>query len=170
MEKPDECMFNEDLSSAGFLIGVTKGLWGLPDHNLLAEQPPWPKRIIWIAAAPRANAPNRFYILLDVAGYPSAPPTGTFCDLSIGCMLDFSKRPKGKDGSRFAKVFRTDWPNPPYGTCGTAFYHPYDRVAAQSHKEWPVAQPHLVWTSNHTIVDYLEEIHGLLNSEDYLGV
>jgi hypothetical protein len=79
-------------------------------------------------------------------------------------MLALEKRPKGRPGSRFAKVFRTDWEG------GRAFYHPYDRAAANSHADWPSTQPHLVWNANHTIVDYLAEFHALLNSGDYLGV
>lgn len=79
-------------------------------------------------------------------------------------MLAPAKRPKGKPGSRVAMVFRLDWNN------GTAFYHPYDRVAAQGHPDWATTQPHLVWTSDNTIVDFLEEFHSLLNSGDYLGV
>ncbi|MGD0021270.1 MAG: hypothetical protein ABSC54_03105 [Smithellaceae bacterium] len=168
MEKPDQCLFEEDILSAEFCIGVTKGKWGLPEPDVLPSQPDWPKRILWIAAVPRANSPDWFYILLDVAGYRSVSPTGTFWDPSTRCMLDFSKRPKGRPDSRFAKVFRTDWPSPPQQ--GSAFYHPYDRVAAQGHTAWPGEQPHLVWTINQTIVDYLEEFHALLNSGDYIGV
>jgi hypothetical protein len=169
MEKPDERLLEEDLLSAEFLIGAAKGQWGLPAPEVMAEQPPWPNRILWISAAPRPDSPDRFYILLDFSGYRSVPPTGTFCDPKTRCMLDLSKRPKGRKDSRFAKVFRTDWPGPPYGVGGSAFYHPYDRVAAQTHAAWPGEQPHLIWTSNHTIVDYLAEFHTLLNSEDYLG-
>ena len=79
-------------------------------------------------------------------------------------MLDAARRPKGKDDSRFAKVFRTDWNK------GRAFYHPYDRVAAEGHPDWRTQQPRLVWTSERSIVDYLEEIRSLLNSDDYVGV
>jgi hypothetical protein len=169
MKPPDQRLFEEDLLSAEFLMGVAKGQWGLPDQEVLADQPPWPNRILWIAAAARPNAPERFYISLDIGGYRSVSPTGTFWDPGTRCMLDLSKRPKGRDGSRFARVFRTDWPGPP-PQGGSAFYHPYERVAAQGHGTWPGEQPHLVWTSNHTIVDYLVEFHGLLNSGDYLGV
>ena len=97
MEKPDQGLFEEDLRSAEFLIGATKGLWGLPAPDVLAEQPPWPKRILWIAAVPRENAPDRFYILLDVSGYRSVPPTGTFWDPSTRGMLIFQNvRKAGK--------------------------------------------------------------------------
>ncbi len=170
MEKPDQRLFEEDLQSAEFLIGAAKGLWGLPAPDVLAEQPPWPNRILWIAAAPRPGAPDRFYILLDVAGYRSASPTGTFWDPGAKRMLDLSKRPKGRQGSRFAMVFRKDWPTPAEQRGGSAFYHPYDRVAVPGHTAWPGQHPHLVWTSNHTIVDYLAEFQALLTSEDYLGI
>lgn len=164
MEAPDERLFREDLQSADFINGVAKGQWGMPSTDALPADLVWPKVVLWIAAAARPNSPDRFYVVLDAAGYRSVPPTGTFWDLSEKSTLGHAKRPKGKPNSRVAMVFRTDWNN------GTAFYHPYDRVAAQGHADWPAAQPHLVWNSNHTIVDFLNEFHLLLNSGDYLGV
>lgn len=164
MQSPDQAIFESDLASAEFRIGATKGFWGLADLDVFPDDIAWPKVILWITAAPRQNAPDRFYIVLDAAGYRSVPPTGTFWDPGTKATLDNGKRPKGKPDSRFAKVFRTDWEN------GRAFYHPYDRVATQSHGEWMRQQPHLIWTSSHTIVDYLEEFHSLLNSGDYVGI
>lgn len=162
---PDQRLFEDDVRSAEFRSGVVRGLWGLPERALLPADLEWPSVILWVAAAARANAPDQFFARLDVAGYRSAPPTGRFWDPATKAMLEFAKYPKGNAGSRVARVFRTDW-----GESGRAFYHPYDRVAAQSHPAWPNEQPHLVWTSNHTIVDYLTEVHGLLNSGDYIGV
>ena len=118
----------------------------------------------WISAGKRPNAPERFYVALDAKGYGAVPPTGTFWNPTVHVILPFTQRPKGRDNSRVAKVFRTDW------NSGTAFYHPYDRVAADGHPQWKREQPHLIWTDAHTIVDVLEELHGLLNSGDYLGV
>jgi hypothetical protein len=164
MDSPDQRLFEEDLQSAEFRIGAEKGMWGLVEAELLPNDLKWPKRILWIAAATRPHAPERFYIIIDAEGYRSAPPTGTFWDTATKTPLDHAKRPKGKPDSRFAKVFRTDWNN------GTAFYHPYDRVAANGHPDWARERPHLAWTSDHTIVDYLEEFHALLNSGDYSGV
>jgi hypothetical protein len=164
MEKPDERLFEEDLLSAEFLSGADKGRWGLPAPELLPDGMTWPARILWLAAANRLNAPERFYIRLDAAGYRAAPPTGTFWDPATKSTLELAKWPKGRPNSRFAKVFRTDWEN------RVAFYHPYDRFAAKSHTAWPKEQPHLIWTSDHTIVDYLEEFHSLLNCGDYLGI
>ena len=164
MEKPDERLFEDDLRSAEFRAGVLKGFWDLAGLGVLPEALAWPTRILWMEAAARANAPDRFYIQLDLSGYRAAAPTGTFWDPANRSVLDFSKRPKGKPESRCAKVFRTDWQS------GSAFYHPYDRVAAQGHPGWAAEQPHCIWTSNHTIVDYLEEFHSLLNGGDYIGI
>jgi len=164
MDKPDQRLFEADLALAEFRAGAKKGYWGLPDSDAMPEQPAWPARILWIAAATRANAPNRYYLQLDLSDYRTVPPTGTFWDPNTRSMLEAAKRPKGKGGSRFAMVFRTDWEE------GRAFYHPYDRVAAKGHPKWESEQPFLVWDSSHTIVDYLEEIHSLLESGDYLGL
>lgn len=164
MESPDQRMFESDILSAEFRIGVAKGSWGIPDVDELSEGLVWPRVILWIAAGPRPNAAERFYVSLDAAGYRSVPPTGAFWDPVTKTALDFNKRPKGKPESRFAKVFRTDWES------GAAFYHPYDRKAAQGHPNWATEQPHLIWTSDHTIVDYLQEFHSLLTSGDYIGV
>ena len=164
MENPDQRLFEDDLASVEFRSGATKGMWGVAPQEIVPKDMTWPKRILWIAAGPRSNAPDRFYIAVDAAGYRTDPPTGTFWNPATQSLLEHSRRPRGRTGSRFAKVFRTDWNN------GTAFYHPYDRVAAQGHLQWAKDQPHLAWTSNHTIVDYLEEFHVLLNGGDYLGV
>ena len=167
MDEPDQSLFEEDIASAEFRSGAAKGKWGVAAPELLADFN-WPKRLLWIAAAARPNAPERYYIAMDAKGYRTVPPTGTFWDPATKSMLAVPKRPKGKPGSRVERVFRTDW------NSGTAFYHPYDRVAADSHKaEWAKGAGNDTrrrWTSEHTIVDYLEEFHGLLNGGDYLGV
>ena len=157
MQSPSQRLFEADLQSAEFRSGVLKGYWDVAAQD-------WPRVILWIRAAPREGAPDRYYVALDLDGYRTAAPTGTFWDPATETMLDAASRPKGKANSRFAKVFRTDWKK------GRAFYHPYDRVAADGHSRWRTRQPHLVWTSDHTIVDYLEEFHALLNSDDYIGV
>lgn len=164
MDEPDQRLFEADVASAEFRAGAQKGYWGLPGTDVLPEQPKWPLRILWVVAAVRAGTPTRFYLQVDLADYRTVPPTGTFWDPDTGTILEVTKRPKGRDGSRFAKVFRTDW------EAGRAFYHPYDRVAAKGHNKWVAEQPSLIWDSNHTIVDYLEEIHSLFNSGDYLGL
>lgn len=163
MDKPDQRLFEADLATAEFRAGALKGYWGLGGPNVLPEQPAWPIRILWVQPAVREGAPDRFYLRLDLEGYRTMPPTGTFWDPGTGSVLTPEKRPRGKADSRFAKVFRTDWKD------GLAFYHPYDRVAIEGHDKWPQEQPSLIWNADHTIVDYLEEFRSLLNSGDYLG-
>src|SRR5208282_2786778 len=158
MQPPDQRLFAADLLSAEFRAGVAKRLWGEAETETLPDSLAWPKAIFWIGAASRDKAPERFYFLLDLVGYRAVPPTGTLWDPDAKSVLDHARRPKGKPDSRFARVFRTDWNN------GSAFYHPYDRVAAGSHPGWATEQPHLIWTSARTIADYLEEFHCLLNS------
>jgi hypothetical protein len=165
MLPPDQRLFEEDLQSVPYRIGAAKGRWGPADATTLPDGAVWPRAFFWMVAAPRERAPDRYYVALDASGYRSVPPTGTFWDPERKARLELARRPKGRTGSRFAMVFRTDW-----GESHRAFYHPYDRVAAQSHPQWPNEQPHLVWTSSHTIVDYLEEFQSLLIAGDYLGV
>ncbi|MHB8270247.1 DUF7665 family protein [Bradyrhizobium sp.] len=164
MLAPDQRLFEADLSSVEYRDGVAKGLWALAETDALPNGAAWPNVYFWMAAARRTDAPDRYYVASNLSGYRSVPPTGTFWDPIRKAALELGKRPKGKPGSRFAMVFRTDWEN------GRAFYHPYDRLAAQGHGEWPKEQPHLIWTSSHTIVDYLEEFQSLLTCGDYLGV
>jgi hypothetical protein len=163
MQSPDQRLFESDLSSAEFQIGAAKGWWGVAETEVLPEGMAWPRVILWIAAVARENGPARYYFCLDAAGYRTVSPTGTFWDPATRSALDVGKRPKGRTGSRFAMVFRTDWNN-------AALYHPYDRVAAAGHAEWPAQLPHRIWTTNHTIADYLSEFYTLLNSGDYLGI
>ena len=157
MKSPSQRLLEGDLQSAEYRSGVLKEHWGVAAVD-------WPRVFLWVRAAPRGGAPDRYHVALDLEGYRGAAPTGTFWDPTTGTMLEAARRPKGKANSRFAKVFRTDWED------GKAFYHPYDRVAADSHSEWRTKQPHLVWTADHRIVDYLEEIRSLLNSDDYVGL
>jgi hypothetical protein len=164
MKDPDQRLFEEDLVSAEFRTGAEKGFWGSDGTDILPHGAVWPNVILWIAAPERASAPTRFYLALDAAGYRAASPTGTFWNPDTKAVLEVPKRPKGKPGSRFAKVFRTDWEG------GRAFYHPYDRFAAKGHPNWKTEQPHLIWTADHTIVDFLEEFHSLFGSGDYVGL
>lgn len=166
MQPPDQRLFEADLSSADFRSGVLKGWWGEGEAQVRPDTLAWPSVILWIDAAERQGAPDRYHLALNCAGYRTASPTGAFWDPTAKTILDKQKWPKGKPNSRFAKVFRTDtWQH-----AGRAFYHPYDRVAISDHRQWHREQPHLVWDDKHTIVDYLEEFRALLQSGEYLGV
>jgi hypothetical protein len=161
MSGPDQSLLEADLAAAEFRCGAAKGLWGFEIRSSA-----WPAMCFWLAAAARGDAPARYYVQLDMTGYRSVAPTGRFWNPESGMELPLNQYPKGKPGSRFAMVFRTD----SWRESNKAFYHPYDRIAAQGHPDWPRAMPHLIWTSKHTIVDYLEEFQSLLMSGDYVGV
>lgn len=166
MAGPDELLLQADLQSAEYLSGARKQRWGVAEASALPEGVAWPRRFFWMAAASRPGAPDRYYVVLNMDGYRSAGPTGAFWNPATRTPLDLKQWPKGKAGSRFAMVFRTSgWQH-----AGTTFYHPYDRVSAQTHPNWPNEQPHLIWDSSHTIADYLEEFQSLLMNGDYVGV
>jgi hypothetical protein len=163
MKGPDQRAFEADLEDGPFQIGVAKGRWGLAGSSALPDGLVWPHVILWVAAAPRKGSPDRFYIRSNFDKYPSVPPTGTFWDPSTKGILVVAKRPKGI--GQVGVVFRTDWEG------GRAFYHPFDRVAAQSHADWPKNYPHLIWDpSRHTLIDFLAMIHEYLHAAEYTGV
>jgi hypothetical protein len=166
MLPPDQRLFEADLKSAEYRNGVVKGLWAQAEADAVPDGAVWPNVYFWMAAAPRDSAPDRYYVALNLSGYRSAAPTGPFWDPVKRQVLDLSKWPKGKANSRFAMVFRSAG----FSAEGRAFYHPYDRAPVQDHPQWATEQPHLVWGSSHTIVNYLEEFQTLLTSEDYTGV
>lgn len=157
---PDQRIVTEHLQTPEFRSGVADGIWG----HIEVEQVPWPHVLLWIAAPARKDAPDRFHVRLDCTGYPTDAPTGNLVDPCSWGPLDAARRPKGRTGSRFARVMRTDWEG------GRAFYHPFDRRAAKSHPDWPKAMPRKLWTPAHTLTSWLEEFYALFQSDDYLGV
>jgi len=166
MLAPDQRLLEADLASAAYRNGAAKGLWGQAEaHALPAAGAVWPNAYFWMASAPRDGAPDRYCVGLNMSGYRSVSPTGAFWDPVKKQTLELGKWPKGKPGSRLAIVFRTDG----FSAAGRAFYHPYDRAPVQDHTQWRAEQPHLIWTDQHTIVNYLEEFQSLLTSPDYVG-
>ena len=166
MLPPDQRLFESDLLLASYRNGVVKGLWGEAEADALPDGAAWPYAYFRMAAAPRTGAPGRYYVALNLAGYRSVPPTGPLWDPVKRQTLELGKWPKGKSGSRFALVFRTDG----FTFAGRALYHPYDRAPLSDHPSWPTDHPNHVWTGSHTIVNYLEEFQSLLMSGDYVGV
>jgi len=167
MLPPDQRLLEADLGLAEYRDGAMKGLWGQAEAIALpAGGAVWPTAYFWMAASAREGAPDRYYVVLNLAGYRAAPPNAAFWNPQQQQELELGKRPKGKPNSRFALVFRTDG----FSFAGRAFYHPYDRLPLSDHPSWPTQHPHLIWDSEHTIVDYLEEFQTLLTSGDYVGV
>jgi hypothetical protein len=151
-----EC-FHQHLASAPFEDGVERGWWDLfPTPKVL-----WPYELIWIAAPPRPNSAERYYLRFLLQNYPDKGPTATLWDPDRNAMLAFTKWPKGSGDVELA--FRTNWNN------GMALYVPWDRVAMDSHPDWPARYPGLGWKPTHTIVHYLRLTRELLTSNEYRG-
>lgn len=153
---PDERALRCHLRGGRFQAGVEAGRWKLIS---LA----WPFAIFGVSAAPREGAPSEFAIRFELNGYPNTAPTGGVWDVEAGTTLAAAQRPKG---ARVELVFR--WEG---GGCGpTAMYAPWDRVGLQSHANWAQEAPRLAWHAQREITFVLENIHELLNADDYLGI
>ena len=151
-----------DLQKADFLIGVSKNSWGLARD--LSEND-WPYIYTWIQVGVRANSPDRLLIRWDVNGYGAQSPTGAFWDEEKKDFLPPQKWPKGRPNSPVAAVFKVEgWTAP-----GKGFYHPFDRQANLNHGQWLTQNPQYVWTTQHTLTDFIGLVHRWLNCEDYLG-
>jgi len=164
MDAPDKRQFYADCESAAFRAGVLRGQWDFAEAACVPEADSWPKAYFWLKAMPREQSPDRYYVIVDGEGYRTVSPTATFWDPDAKAALADGARPTFRPGSRAAKIFRTDWEQ------GRAFYHPYDRVAASGHPNWRTEIPSVIWTEDHTIVDFLAAFQPLLQGGDYLGV
>ena len=167
MLAPDQRLFESDLQSAEYRNGVAKGLWDQADGAALPDDAAWPNAYFWMAAAPRTGAPDRYYVALNLSGYRSVPPTGPFWDpvkkqtAGVWQMAEGQAEQPVRDGVQDGRIFRGRYAR--FITRTTARRY-------QDHPQWRTEQPHLVWTSSHTIVNYLEEFQSLLTCGDYIGV
>lgn len=151
--KPDERTLRDDLEAVPFQSQI--GLrWGEPKID-------WPYVYIWLKARATPSGIEGYWLRIDCTGYPQRAPTATFWDMENNAQLENKKRPWGKE--EVALAFRTDWEN------GKAFYLPCDRVALESHGDWPQKHPGRIWKSEKGVIFYLDEISRLLDSEDYTG-
>lgn len=161
MISPSEKTLVSHLQGGRFRFGVNKKKWKLLsviEEGRLSE---WPHCLFWIQAGTRNGAPDGFILHTNFAGYPNDPPTTTFWCTETQSKLPIAMRPRGSSNNW---IFRVDWNN------GDALYHPYDRIATESHRDWDRKYPGVVWSREHTLVDLLELIHQTLNSNEYLGI
>jgi hypothetical protein len=156
LDLAEECWL-EHLATPAFLAGVDRGSWGLFPTDAVQ----WPNAVLWIAAPTRPNSPERFYFFFDLTNYPTVSPTAHVWDSATSLKLDLARWPKGSGD--VAMVFRTNWNN------GQALYAPWDRLAMDSHPQWPAQFPGYAWKPGHTIVRYLNFTHELLHTDDYHG-
>lgn len=148
--QPDEHSLRADLESARFLSGEDKGRWLYRDLQ-------WPYLFVDV----RAKDGRGFTLRLDCNGYPANPPTGTFWDLATAGRLDFSKWPTG--GERIQLALKPSWKG------GNALYIPCDRESIVGHDAWISQYPQMIWQPARGIMMYLEIVHDLLQSRDYVS-
>lgn len=146
---PDEHALRADLKSARFLSGEDRNRWQLKSLE-------WPYLYVNIVA----RDGREFTLRLNCSGFPSLPPTGTFWDLSTSSQLAFDKWPCG--GGRIQLAFKPEWKS------GNALYIPCDRESIVGHEGWMTQYPQLIWKPAKGISHYLEVVHELLQSRDYV--
>ncbi len=147
---PDERALRADVASPGFRLGEVDGRW-----KLIAIE--WPHVFIGIIAKDERGHVLRF----DCTDFPAAPPTAGPWDRGGNTVLPFDRWPRSK-GGRLGAVFRPEW------KAGTALYLPCDREAIVGHENWRTEMPSKIWRPHDGIAQYLELVHELLHSHDYL--
>ncbi len=146
---PDERALRADLESGRFLAGEARKRWRLISAD-------WPGVQISI----RASDGHEFVLRFDCSGYPQNPPTARLWDTNKNTPLDPSLWPKG--GGRISAVFNCGWKS------GVALYLPCDRTAIEGHDNWHNEHPSKIWNPAKGITQYVEIVHELLQSRDYV--
>ena len=146
---PDERAFRADIAAGRFIAGSARGKWQL-------RYVQWPIAIIGITARDGVV----FHFRFDCQHYPEMPPTARLWDTQNNSPAALEYWPKGK--GRVAAVFRPDWKG------GSALYLPCDRVSLDGHGNWRTEYPSMIWDPVRGITQYLEIVHELLHSRDYL--
>ncbi|VVE22845.1 hypothetical protein PCE31106_03223 [Pandoraea cepalis] len=145
---PDARAFQADIDRALFQMGVTDGKWRLLTLD-------WPHAVIEVTAAV-----GSFAFRFELSGFPAQPPTAQPWDAALNAPLAHHKWPRSK-GGRVKDVFRPDWLG------GSALYLACDRLTIQGHTNWVTQMPARLWKPDGSIVQFLEELHVLLNSQDF---
>ncbi len=150
MTAPDERAFRADVAKAAFRLGELEARWRLVGIV-------WPYALIGVTAKDGCEYVLRF----NCEGYPQSPPTAGPWDLERNAILAFDRWPHS-NGGRVASVFRTGWKG------GSALYLPCDRESIRGHDNWRNEMPSKIWDPAKGIIHYLELVHELLNSADYV--
>jgi hypothetical protein len=151
----DKAMLIKHLSEAKFQIGLDKVSWEIAS---LTDFPDWPYVIIRIRAKRKVDCPDMYSFRFNLTNYPSIAPTCMIWDEAKEEILEDSNWPKG---ARYvSSVFNPGWRK-------DALYCPLDRVALEGHETWKENLPEYYWRAGFTIVNYLQFIYDLLNSDDY---
>ena len=151
---PDRMLLEQDLAAAEFRGGGFEQRWRLLSLS-------WPHTVIAIAAAKRENSPADFAFRFECAGYRQTPVTAQPWNSEQNAPLDPQYWPQGR--SIIPSVFRPGWKN------GQCLYLPCDRLSIEGHENWRNEHPSRLWNPKRGIICYLEQLHDLLNQNDYTG-
>lgn len=152
---PDRLLLEQDLAAPEFRCGEIEGRWR---HVGIS----WPHAIIAVNAEARPNSPNEYGFRFECSGYRQTPVTAQPWDLRDNVPLAFGRWPTGK--SILPSIFRPDWKG------GQCLYLPCDRISIEGHENWRNEHPSRLWQPQRGILCYLEQVHDLLNQDDYTGV
>lgn len=136
------------LRGGAFQIGEAKGRWR------------WIKSV-WPAAYIQVfSGDGRMFTLrFDCTGYPEQPPTATLWDLATDRQLEAVQWPQG---GRVSQVFNPSWKS------GGALYLPCDRQSIEGHHNWFSEFPWLIWNPAKGIVQYVQAVSEVLNSNELI--
>ena len=151
---PSETLLARDLAAPEFRCGQIDGRW-----RLVSEA--WPHVVIAVSAAPRPNSPPEFGLRFECSGYPQQAVTAQPWNLATNGALAAHLWPRGK--LILPSVFRPEWHS------GTCLYLPCDRISMNGHDVWVNQHPNRLWHPARGIICYLEQVHDLLNQDDYTG-
>jgi hypothetical protein len=152
---PDERALRAHLDGGRFRVGVAAGQWRLISLT-------WPYALVAVSAAQPPNSAPEWVLRFELTGYPHTAPTGGLWDVEVDASLAPHRRPKGQ---RVAQLFRAD------GWLGgaTAMYAPWDRLGLQAHPDWANTYRLQAWNPTRDLSFILEQVHEMLNADDYLG-
>jgi len=151
---PDRAALQLHLAAPDFRCGQIEGRWRL-------SRVEWPYVVIVISAAPRSNAPEEYAFRFRCDGYPITPVTGQPWDEATNQPLASHRWPGGHQV--VPSVFRPDWMG------GICLYLPADRQSIVGHENWRTEYPYRLWQPARGILCYIEQVHDLLHSTDYMG-
>lgn len=151
---PSQLLLARDLAAPEFRCGQVDGRWRLISQS-------WPHVVIAVSAAPRPDSPVEFGLRFECSGYPQVAVTAQPWNLATDVPLAAHLWPRGK--LILPSVFRPEWKG------GTCLYLPCDRVSMNGHEVWVRQHPNRLWQPARGIICYLEQVHDLLNQDDYTG-
>jgi hypothetical protein len=143
-----EMAVDADLASAAYRIGVLRGFWRQLSYT-------FPILYIAVAAIEPDGSSSEYSFRFELTGFPATAPRVTIWDVEAAAPLAPPQRPKGSQ--RVNEAFK-QWGS-------DTIYRPWDREGGL-HNSWSTTHPGLAWHSSRHLTFILEDLHGLLTSNN----